>query len=170
MKHYIILVAITATILTAGASLTSATPKIRQESKESQDQEKRVKMKDLPPAVQKTVREQSKGATIRGLAQETEDGKTNYEVELKVNGHNKDVLIDPSGEVVSIEEQVTLASLPAAVRTAIEQNAGTGKIGMIESITEGGAIVAYEAHVRKAGKSMEIKVNPDGQLISKGKG
>ena len=71
----------------------------------AQDSEKRVKMKDLPEAVQKTVREQSKGATIHGFARETEDGKTSYEVEMKVNGHNKDVLIDPSGAVLAVEEQ-----------------------------------------------------------------
>ena len=122
-------------------------------------------MKDLPAAVQRTVREQSKGATIRGLSQETEKGKTNYEVELRVNGHNRDVLIDPSGAVVEIEEQVTLASLPPAAKKTIERNAGGGRIGMVESITRGDAVVAYEAHVRKAGKSLEIMVSPDGQLI-----
>lgn len=157
-------------VLTAGASLAFAATKMSARVNNPQDSERHVKMKDLPAAVQKTVREQSKGAIIRGLSQETEDGKTNYEVELKVNGHNKDVLIAPNGDVVSIEEQVMLGQLPAAVRTAIEQNAGAGKIGMIESITEGGAIVAYEAHVKRAGKSMEIKVDSNGQLISKGKG
>lgn len=136
------------------------------EDKKEQDTEKRVRMKDLPAPVQQTVREQSKGAVIRGLAQETEDGQTNYEVELKVNGHTKDVLIDPAGAVVEIEEQVTLASLPQAARTAIEQQAGTGKIGVVESITKAGAVVAYEAHVRKAGKTMEIKVDPNGQAVT----
>ena len=166
MKHYPLLAAITLTVTAAGASLTTAAPRARQ----GKDEEKRVAMKDLPAAVQKTVREQSRGATIRGLARETENGKTNYEVELRVNGHNKDVLIDPSGAVVEVEEQVTLASLPAAVRTAIEQNAGGGKIVEVESITEGNVLTSYEAHVRKAGRSREIKVSPEGQLISKGKG
>ena len=45
----------------------------------AQDSEKRVKMKDLPEAVRKTVEEQSRGAKLRGLAKETEDGKTYYE-------------------------------------------------------------------------------------------
>ena len=69
-----------------------------------------------------------------------------------------------------VEEQVTLASLPAAVRAAIEQNAGGGKIVGVESVTEGNVLTSYEAHVRKAGRSREIKVSPEGQLISKGKG
>jgi hypothetical protein len=134
---------------------------------EEKDSEVRVKMKDLPAAVQKTVREQSQGATVRGLSRETEDGVTNYEAELTVNGRSRDVLISPTGEVVEVEEQVTLDSLPAAVRTAIEQNARGGRVGVIESISKGGAVVAYEAHVRRGGRSREIKVNPEGQLITK---
>ena len=141
----------------------------RAERGEAQDHEKRVRMKDLPAAVQRTVREQSRGAAIRGLSQETENGKTNYEAELRVNGHNRDVLIDPSGAVVEIEEQVTLASLPPAVKKTIEQKAGGGRVGIVESITKGDAVVAFEAHLRKAGKSLEIKVSPDGQLIAQGR-
>lgn len=131
----------------------------------AQDTETRVKMKDLPPAVQKTVLEQSKGATIRGLAKEVEGGKTFYEIELKVSGHTKDVLIDPAGTIVTIEEQVTLASLPPAVRTAFEKQAGKGKILLVESITRNDSIVAYEAHVKTAGKESEIKVKPDGTRL-----
>jgi hypothetical protein len=61
-------------------------------------------MKDLPATVQATIREQRKGAVLRGLAQETENGQIFYEAELRVNGHSKDVLMDPTGEVVAIEE------------------------------------------------------------------
>src|ERR1700675_336854 len=84
-----------------------------------QGSEKKVKMKDLPKAVQKTVQEQSKGATVSGLSKEVEHGKIYYEVELKVNGHGRDMLIDPTGAIVEVEEEVTMASLPPAVKTAI---------------------------------------------------
>jgi uncharacterized membrane protein YkoI len=122
-------------------------------------------MKDLPKAVQKTVQEQSKGATISGLSKEVEHGKTYYEVELKVNGLGKDVLIDPTGAIVEVEEQVTMASLPPAVKTAIEAKAGKGKIVRVESVTKGNSLVAYEAHVNTAGKKSEIKVGPEGKPI-----
>lgn len=133
---------------------------------QSQDSEKRVKMKDLPEAVRKTVQEQSKGATVRGLAKEVEDGKTFYEAELKVNGHTKDVLIDPTGAVVEIEEGIAISSLPPAVKATIEKNAGKGKIKNVESITKNNSIVSYEAHVSGAGKMREIKVAPNGDLIT----
>ncbi len=132
----------------------------------AQDSEKAVRMKDLPDAVRKTVQEQSKGATLRGLAKEVEDGKTFYEAELKVKGHNKDVRIDPSGAVIEIEEQVTLSSLAAEVKATILKNAGKGKITLVESITKNNTLEAYEAHVSRAGKNFEIKVSPDGRLIT----
>ena len=130
-----------------------------------QDTEQRVKLKDLPQAVQKTVQEQSQGATIKGFSKEIERGQTFYEVELKVAGHGKDVLIDPSGRVVEIEEEVALSALPSDVKAGILQHAGKGKVLKVESITKDNAIVMYEAVVRKAGKKSEIKVGPDGQLL-----
>lgn len=131
----------------------------------AQASEKKVKMKDLPKAVQQTVQEQSKGATIVGLSKEVEHGKTYYEVELKVNGHGKDVLIDPAGAIVEVEEEVTLTSLPPAVKAAIEAKAGKGRIVKVESITRNNTLVAYEAQVNAAGKKSEIKVGPEGKLI-----
>jgi predicted aspartyl protease len=124
--------------------------------------EKRVKMESLPPAVQKTVQEQSKGATIRGLSQEIEDGKTFYEAELKVNGHNKDVLIDPAGSVVEVEEEVALDSVPAAVKEAIQKHAAKGKIVIVESVSKKDTLVAYEAKIKASGKTSEVRVHPDG--------
>ena len=126
--------------------------------------ETRVSMKDLPPAVQKTVQEQSSGATLRGLTKEVEHGKTFYEAELKVNGHNRDVLIGSDGAVAEIEEEVPLASLSAPVKSALEKAAGDGKVVSVESITEGGAVTAYEAKIRRGGKTSEVKVSPDGKI------
>jgi len=124
-----------------------------------------VKMEDLPDAVQRTVREQSQGGSIRGLAKEVENGKTFYEAELKMNGRNRDVLIDPAGKVVEIEEEVALDSLPAAARAGLEKQVGKGKIAGVESITKDNAIVAYEAKIKKSGKTSEVKVGLDGSVI-----
>jgi len=131
----------------------------------AQETERPARMKDLPQAVQATVREQSRGAVVRGLSVETENGRTFYEVSLRVKGRIKDVLIDPNGNIVEIEEQVTLASLPPAARAEIVKQAGKGRILLVESITKNNAIVAYEAHVKTAGKISEIKVDPDGKPL-----
>jgi uncharacterized membrane protein YkoI len=125
---------------------------------------KPVKMKDLPPAVQRTVQEQSKGATLRGLSTEVEHGKTIYEVEMTVNGHGKDVSMDASGTVIEVEEEVALGSIPAAARAAIEKAAAGGKIAKVEKVT-GEKEVAYEAALRKDGKRSEVRVSADGSML-----
>jgi len=129
-------------------------------------QERKITRADLPAAVERTVAAQSQGATIRGFAEEKEKGQTFYEVELTVAGHTKDVLIDASGTVLEVEEQVELSALPAPVRTALLARAGAGKIETVESLTKRGTLVAYEAHVVTNGKRSEIQVGPDGKRLA----
>lgn len=131
----------------------------------AQGQEKHIKKSDLPPAVQKTAEEQSEGAKVRGYTQETEDGKLEYEVEMTVNGHSKDVSIDPSGNVLEVEEGVTLSGLSAAVREGLQRKAGARKITRVESITKQGKLVAYEAHILTGTKKSEVQVGPDGKPL-----
>jgi hypothetical protein len=123
--------------------------------------EKRIQGKDLPPPVERAVQVQSAGATIRGFTQESIHGKTIYEAELTVNGHSKDVSFNAAGNVVGIEEEVALDSIPAAAREAIEKAAAGNHISKVERVTEGGA-TSYEAAYTKAGRSREYSVNPDG--------
>src|SRR6266481_7901252 len=99
-------------------------------------QERKIKRSELPAAVEKTVVEQSKGATIRGFSEEKEKGQTTYEAEMLLNGHTKDVLIDANGVVIEIEEQVDLQAVSAEVRAGLQAKAGKGKITKIESITK----------------------------------
>src|SRR5579864_3761297 len=78
--------------------------------------EKKLKMNDLPAAVQKTVQEQTKNAELKGLSKEIEGGKTLYEVETIANGKSRDMLVDPTGAIVEVEEQATLDSIPAPAK------------------------------------------------------
>jgi hypothetical protein len=128
-------------------------------------QEKQIKRSDLPPAVEKTVVAQSKGATIRGFSEEKEDGQIRYEVELTVAGHSKDVLMDTNGAIIEVEEQVAMDSLPAAVRDGLQAKTGKGKLLKVESITKHDKLVAYEAQVMTGGKRSEVQVNPDGKSL-----
>jgi len=63
----------------------------------AQEKEKKLKRSDLPAAVQKTVDQESQGATIRGYSSETDNGQLVYEVEMRVRGHGRDVLIGADG-------------------------------------------------------------------------
>ena len=133
----------------------------------AQERGRQVKMADLPEAVQKTVREQSQGAKIEELSKEVEKGRTIYTVEMIVSGHTKELLLDPDGKIIAIEEQIALEVLPPTAKVGIEQQAGNGKIVKVESITKGAAIVGYEAHIKRDGKLTEIRVGTDGKLVAK---
>ena len=129
-------------------------------------QEKKVQKADLPAAVQKTVDEQSKGATVRGYSTEMENGKMNYEAQLTVNGKTRDISMDANGVITEIEDQVDFASLPDAVQAGLKAKAGAGKILKVESLTKKNKLVAYEAVVETAGKKKEVQVGPDGKPLA----
>ncbi len=128
-------------------------------------QEKKIKRSELPAAVEKTVVEQSKGATIRGFSEEKENGQTTYEAEMLVDGHTKDVQMDSNGAVMEIEEQVDLQTMSAEVKAGLEAKAGKGKITKVESIRKKDKLVAYEAQVVTDGKKSEVQVGPDGKPL-----
>jgi len=127
--------------------------------------ERSIPREKLPAAVQKTVEEQSRNATIVGFARETEGGKTYYEAELKVNGRTKDVLMDPEGKVVTIEEEIPIDSVPAPVKSGFEKRAAGRKIVLVESITTDQGIIAYEAHIKSFLRTIEVKLSPDGSPV-----
>ena len=132
----------------------------------AQAQEKKIKRAELPPAVEKTVAEQSKGATVRGFSTEVEKGKRLYEAELTVNGHGKDISMDEKGNIVEVEEEVALDALPPAVKAGLTKAAGAGTISKVESLTKGGKLVAYEAGVKTGTKRSEVQVGPDGAKLA----
>ncbi|HEY2472415.1 MAG TPA: hypothetical protein VGI45_31810 [Terracidiphilus sp.] len=128
--------------------------------------EKKISHSDLPLAVQKTAQEHSKGATVKSYSRDTENGQLEYEVEMTVDGHSKDVSIAPDGRVLEIEEQVQLNALPAKVQQALETKAEKGEITKVESIVKNGRLVAYEAQVSANGRHKEIQVGPEGNALS----
>ena len=127
--------------------------------------ERKIKRSDLPAAVQAVVKAQSQGAKVRGFSEEKENGKTYYEAEFQVSGHTKDVLMDPQGKVVEVEEEVALDALPVSVREGLMAKAPGSKLVKVESLTKQGKLVAYEAQVIANGKTSEIQVGPDGKPL-----
>jgi hypothetical protein len=130
-----------------------------------QAQEKKITRGELPAAVEKTVAEQSQGATIKGFSTELDKGKRVYEVELSVNGHGKDISMDKDGKIVEVEEEVAMDSLPPEVKAGLTSAAGSGTILKVESLTKGGKLVAYEAGV-KNGPKHEVQVGPNGNKLA----
>ncbi len=128
--------------------------------------EKSAEVKALPAPVLKTVLAEGVGATVRGVATEKgADSVLVYEVEMRIKGLTKDIVVGADGTLLVNEQQMTLASLPHAVRATIVKNAGKRKILMVESVTKLGKLEFYEAHVGSIKTPTEIMVNVDGTLL-----
>jgi len=139
-----------------------AVEKEKKEAPEAAD--KKINMKNLPPAVKTTVDAESKGATVKGISSEKENGKTVYELETLVNGRTRDLMIDSAGKVYVVEEQLDPAKAPAPVRAAMEAK---GKIVVLESVMRNGK-TTYEGQVQPAkGKKIVFELNADGTPIKK---
>jgi uncharacterized membrane protein YkoI len=127
--------------------------------------EKTIALKDAPAAIQKAINDQLKGGKLKTLSVETEDGKTEYEAEMMVDGQDRTLVMDVSGRVLETEVVVELANLPDAVKTGLAHEAGRGTIARVEASTKAG-VTYYEALVKEAGrKDREVAVGPDGKPV-----
>jgi hypothetical protein len=72
---------------------------------------------------------------------------------------------DAKGDVVEIEEQIALDSLPVAVKDGLQAKAGKGKVTRVESLVKQGKLVAYKAQITANGKGYEVQVSPEGRPL-----
>ena len=123
--------------------------------------DQKLQMKDLPAAVQTGVTANLIGGTLKGLSKEVEGDKTIYEVETTLNGRTRDFLLDATGRLIELEDEMAMDVVPAAVKAALEAH---GKIVKIESVTRG-KVVTYEGTVEKGGKKSEVAVDANGKKV-----
>jgi uncharacterized membrane protein YkoI len=117
----------------------------------------------LPAPITAAFKKAYPAATIRGTAKETEDGKTVYEVESLDNGKARDLMYNADGTVISIEEEMNAADLPAPVTAALTKLYPKATITVAEKVTEGKTI-EYELTLKGAPKS-SVAFFPDGKLV-----
>jgi hypothetical protein len=123
----------------------------------------KLTLKDLPPAVQKTVQENLKGGEIKAISKETEKGITQYEIESMLAGKHRDYNVDNKGGLVVMEEEVAIESIPAPAKDTILKKVGAGKLGMVETLSKPGKEILYEAaFTTKVGKKSSVLVKADG--------
>ena len=127
--------------------------------------EKKVQLKDVPAAVQKTIGAETRNAQLKNIIEETQKGQTVYEVETVLNdGKTRDFDVDKTGAVLEVELEMDLDSIPAPAKATIQKTVGTAKVTKIESITKKGK-VNYEAAYTRDGKEREVLVQADGKIV-----
>jgi hypothetical protein len=151
---------------------TAQKPVVKKEVKTEQDDEEKEEQEgakkytiatELPAAVKDAFKKSYPKATIRGTAKETEDGKTVYEVESVENGKARDLMYNADGTVISIEEEMNAADLPAPVAAALKKLYPKATISVAEKVTEGKTI-QYELQIKGAAVT-NVAFLPDGKLV-----
>lgn len=123
---------------------------------------KKLELKDLAPAVQKTIQDEAKGADIKNIGKETEHGVAQYEVETMLNGKHRDLNVDTKGKLLLVEEETTMDSVPAAAKAAILKKVADGKLGMVELFKRGGETMYEATYTGKDRKNHAVLVKADG--------
>ncbi len=118
-----------------------------------------------PPAVQKTVATESQGTVLKGFSTELRNGQTIYEVELVRNGHWQGLWLDALGNIIEVQEDVAVATLPPAVKGGLTKAAGMGVITRVRSLVTMGTPATYEALVQQGDARITIRIGADGQTL-----
>jgi hypothetical protein len=131
--------------------------------------EEKVPLDKVPKAVLDAAKKRFPKAEMVGASKETENGKTVYEVELKLAGKTIDVTLTPEGVITLIEKQIDAKELPKAVTEALEKKYPKATYKIIEAVyaVKDGKdkLDFYEILlVTAAKKKIEVQVLPDGKI------
>lgn len=129
--------------------------------------EKPIKQADVPKPVLAALQAKYPNAKLTHFAKEVEDGKTLYEVVLKLGTTHSEVSVSPEGNIVSEETTITVKDLPAAVRHGLaESRYGKAKVLRVERVTEAAkpGVTTFELIVEQSGKKHELAFDEAGKL------
>jgi uncharacterized membrane protein YkoI len=131
-------------------------------------QEKKITAQQVPAAVIAAFKSSYPNATIRGYAQEKENGKVFYEIESREGTIKRDVLYNADGTVAEVEESISASDLPADAQRAIKQKYPRAVITLAEKTTAGDT-VGYEVSLRNGKKRIGMEFDSSGKVKTKGK-
>jgi uncharacterized membrane protein YkoI len=144
---------------------------------------KKLELTELPLAAQTTIREQSHGAEIDKIRQETKDGKTVYMVEFKEPGKNPKIWVNADGTIMKTNDKrvegeavtesagaekktFTFNDLPAAVQTTLQKEKGDASIEGLKikkDMKEGKAL--YKVEFEEKGKNTKLEIDESGAIL-----
>ena len=131
----------------------------------SRADEEKIDLDKLPAKVKDAVKKEFKDAEFVSASKEKEDGKTVFEVQVKVKGQTIEVTCTEDGTVVSIEKEIAAKDLPKAVVEALEAKYPKAVIKKAEEVTEKGK-TNFEVLITTADKkTLEITYDKDGKVL-----
>lgn len=134
----------------------------------------KLKLADLPAAVQETARRESKGREIADIDHETWNGRSVYEVEFAQRGVNTRVYVADDGTLIRDERPrrsvkslfmgTQLEDLPTAVQETIRRVAGDREIADIDKKGTGQEPI-YRVEIKDTQGTQELRIAQDGKVI-----
>ena len=127
-----------------------------------------TKFEALPGPVKETAKAHMGNALPVSISSAKGESGWDYQVNTRLDGKYHDLVINEKGKLVAVKDETDLASLPAAVKGAIEKQAEAAKIMTLEKVTEG-AEVSYGAIMKDdaQGTFVQVRVGADGTVKSK---
>lgn len=116
----------------------------------------------LPPAVQRTIRQQKGNGKLDSIEKDTDGGVVIYDVEVTRGGRSRSFTVDESGKLLDVE--VFLDELPPAVRRTIQTVAGSNTVEEIDKSVEDGD-TTYDVEVTLGDKTRSFTIGASGRLI-----
>ena len=125
---------------------------------------KDIRLNDLPDVVQVTVLKYVEESSITNIEKEINEGVVKYEIESTLNGFNKDITVSKNGEIIEIEEEVSLSKLSSDAQDGIKKDYPEITIKKIEAVQE----YYFEVEGEVNGKLLEFKVFATGDIEDEG--
>ena len=126
------------------------------------------KFEAMPQAAQETATANMKDALPLSIGSVKGEQGWQYQVNTRLNGESHNLVINEKGELLAVKDGTDLASVPGAVKAAIETEAAASKIVTLEKVTERG-LVSYGVVIEEGapGKYIRVRLAVDGTIKSK---
>ncbi|HEY5311414.1 MAG TPA: hypothetical protein VIK18_02805 [Pirellulales bacterium] len=136
-------------------------------------EEDSIDFDEAPAAVQQTLKRVAKGAEIDGLHKTTENAKSEFDAQIKIDGRDYVVRVGDDGTLIEKafsaqpeEEELELSEVPQAVQRTLRDEARGADIEAVIKKTQDDESL-YGIAVVLGGNSYWIIVGADGLLVSK---
>ena len=128
-----------------------------------------LKRSQVPKAVIEALQQKYPAAKTLGFQKEVENGKTQYEANLKNGAERVDVSFSPEGKVVSEETEIAAAAVPAAVKQGLAASRySTWKVNKAERVitNEDRHHPSIELDVQSGRQRAEVAFDAAGKLVN----
>ena len=132
----------------------------------SEEDDKPVKWEDVPAPVAAAVKAAAGDAKLEAVVLGEEDGVAAYETTWMAGGHKHEIAVAKDGTVLGLEEIITLAEAPEAVRAAIAKEAGDHKVSEVEKVIAKGK-TTFEATIEKGKGKVVVTLDEKGKVLER---